>query len=67
MKTKEQLEQEITDQWQAKGHKVDWLKVEQQLADVLNTDTQDAAWKIKWAKECLDAHTRRGHFQHENT
>lgn len=48
--------------WAQGSHKMDWLRFEQQLADVLGSLSLDDGERVRAARELLDAHTRRGHF-----
>ena len=53
---------QLDSMWAVKSHaKLDWLKFEQFLDDILNSQLSDAE-KVCASKEALDAFTRRGHF-----
>jgi hypothetical protein len=52
--------------WAMGSHKkLDWLRFEQFLADVLNSKSLDDNEKVRASKEALDSFTRRGHFDPE--
>jgi len=60
--TPEQIRKQLDTLWANKPHtKLDWIKFEQLMADILNAEiTSDLA--IRGVSEALDAFTRRGYF-----
>lgn len=60
--TKKNLSTRINAHWDYKGHKMDWLSLEQLLVDILNSDELSPVDKEYMCKEAIDAVTKRAHF-----
>jgi hypothetical protein len=72
----QQIREALDREWAKGPRKVDWLRLEQLLVDILTTPYQEgfgfgddvelcASELVRACKEAIDAHTRRGHFEAE--
>lgn len=57
----ETTKKRIDEMWNSKRGIIDWLILEQFIADTLSSELNDKD-KVAACKEALDAITRRGHF-----
>jgi hypothetical protein len=59
---KEEILKKFDDQWNVKKPKMDWLGMENLLVDILKRSELSEHDKLLAVQECIDAFTRRGHF-----
>lgn len=52
----------IDEVWRLGSHKMEWLKLEQLMVDILKCTQLTDSQRIDLIKQSIDAHTRRGHF-----
>jgi hypothetical protein len=62
--TYEQIIDSIDRAWQNNSVKMDWPGLEDTLVGILKSNDLDAIDKVALAKDCIDAFTKRGHFNY---
>jgi hypothetical protein len=57
-----EFQKQIDAVWDTRIQKIDWLKMETLLVQILNSELSDRE-KVSLTKNTIDAYTRRGHFE----
>lgn len=65
MKTRKELLQLLNDVWDIRKRQMNWSGMEDTLVDILKCPELSAEEKVAFAKECIDAYTKRGRFMGE--
>lgn len=60
--TNEEIKTQIDEAEITEMGEMNWVGMEEVLVGILQSEELDAVAKVKWAKKCIDAFTRRKYF-----